>query len=157
MFACLAVLVLAAGCQQRRATVDGAVTVDGKPLSIASDARGTVVFHPSGGEGTTLTGLLDAGGKFRLATGASSEIAPGKYQVAVSIVRLLPKSDEAEQGAERITPVHYASPEESGLEANVVAGENHLRFNLESEAANEEANETESASSPTPPNSATSL
>lgn len=132
--AAIAIVLLAVpGCRETRTTVAGTVTVDGQPLTLASDARGTVVFHPVSGQGTMLTSLLDASGHFRLATGASSQIEPGKYQVAVSVVELLPKADEAEQGAKLITPVKYASANDSGLEANVVPGENQLRFNLASE------------------------
>jgi hypothetical protein len=125
-----ALLLLVAGCQQRRTTVDGTVTIDGKPISIASDARGNVVFHPVGGQGTMLTGLLDSSGHYRLATGSSSNVTPGRYRVAVSIVELLPKSEQSAQAAQRITPAKYASPNESGFEADVVPGENQLNFDL---------------------------
>src|SRR5688572_18528818 len=129
--------LVSAGCQQRPTTVAGKVTLDGEPISVASDARVTVVFHPDGGQGTTLTGLLDSSGNFRLATGASADVAPGKYQVAISIAELLPKSDEAEQSTQRITPAKYASVSESGLEANVIPGENQLSFDLKSTSVNE--------------------
>src|SRR5262245_43096515 len=120
----------AGGCQQRPTTVSGMVTLDGKTLSVHSDARGTVVFQPAGGQGTMATGLLDPTGHFQLASGSSTEIAPGKYHVAVSVVQLALKSDQAEQGTERITPARYASASESGLAADVAPGDNRLRFDL---------------------------
>lgn len=138
-FATCLVLLVAQGCQQVPTTVSGKVTLDGKPLSIASDTRGTVVFQPIGGKGTTPTGLLDPTGHFKLATGSSPDVAPGKYQVAVSVFQLLPKFEQAEQGAKRITPARYATANESGLEADVATGENQFSFNLVTSADNESA------------------
>jgi len=153
---CLA-LIACTGCRERPTTVSGSVTLDGQPLSIGNDARGTVVFHPVGGQGTTSTAVLDSSGHFRLATGASSVIAPGKYQVAVSVVRLLPKSENAEQGAERITPPKFATAAESGIKANVTPGENNLHFDLESpphddatETATEATTRSDGSESPQP-------
>jgi hypothetical protein len=143
-----ALLILIGGCQQRRTTVDGTVTIDGKPVSIATDARGTVVFHPIGGQGTMLTGLLDPSGHYRLATGASSNVAPGKYRVSVSIVELLPKSDQSAQAAQRITPAKYASPNDSGLGAEVVPGENRVDFDLSSAEEENPAETDNEAPSP---------
>src|SRR5450432_2642920 len=90
-------LLVAIGCQEKPTTVTGTVTLDGKSLSIADDARGTIVFQPEGGQGTTVTGIIGAAGIFKLASGASSNVAPGKYQVAVSVVQLLPASEGTEQ------------------------------------------------------------
>src|SRR5262245_32564979 len=129
--------VTAIGCQEQPTTVSGKVTLDGKPLAIGPDARGTVIFQPAGGQGSMATGLLDPTGHFELATGASTEIAPGKYQVAVSVARLLPPSEQAEQSAERITPARYASASDSGLAADVTPGENRVSFDLASGADEE--------------------
>src|SRR5262245_59216763 len=129
--------VTAIGCQEQPTTVTGKVTLDGKPLAIGSDARGTVIFQPAGGQGSMATGLLDPTGHFQLATGASTEIAPGKYQVAVSVARLLPPSEQAEQGAERVTPARYASTSDSGLAAEVAPGENRVSFDLVSSTDDE--------------------
>jgi hypothetical protein len=126
----VAVLLLLVGCRQSPSTVEGLVTLDGKPVSLKSDARGTVVFQPTGGKGTMATGVLDSTGHFTLATGAMPEVAPGKYQVAISIVELLPATDEGEQAGKRITPAKYASPIDSGLQAEVVPGVNKFQFDL---------------------------
>jgi hypothetical protein len=145
--ACL-LLLIAEGCQERPTTVSGTVTLDGRPLSVASNARGTVVFQPVGGQGTMATGLIDAAGHFSLATGGSREVAPGKYQVAVSVVQLAPKLEDAEQGTELITPAKYASAHESDLEADVAPGEeNRLSFNLISNADGESLRPPQSPSS----------
>jgi hypothetical protein len=127
-------LVVAAGCQESASTVAGVVTRDGKPMSVPADSRGTIVFQPADGHGTTSSGVLDSTGHFKLSTGASLEVAPGKYQVAVSVVQLLPASDQAEQGGKRITPAKYASANTSTLEAKVIPGANECDFNLLSSA-----------------------
>jgi hypothetical protein len=110
------------------------VTVDGKPFTLPSDARGTVVFQPDGGHGTMATGLLNSTGHFQLATGSSSEIAQGKYYVTVTVSQLLQKTESEEQGAKLITPARYSSPNDSGLTADVRAGENQITLNLDSKA-----------------------
>jgi hypothetical protein len=147
--------ILSAGCQQRPTTVSGTVTLDGRQLTIPSDARGTVVFQPNGGRGTMATGLLDPTGHFELATGSSREVAPGKYYVTISVAQLLAKTDQEEQGTRLITPVKYASGSESGLAADVKPGENKLNFYLNSaeddsthESANRASDATHAADEP---------
>ena|SRR5437868_3156597 len=151
-FATCLLLVVAEGCQQAPTMVSGNVTLDGEPFTIAPDARGTVIFQPVGGQGTTLTGLLDPTGHFKLANGSSPDVAPGKYQVAVSVFQLLPKTEQAEQAAKRITPAKYAMANESGLDADVAPGENQFSFNLVTSADHESS----SSPSPTPSSSGSS-
>src|SRR5215212_9559572 len=97
-------LIVTDGCQQQPTTVSGSITIDGGPLIVPADARGTIVFQPDGGHGTMATGLLDSTGHFKLATGSSSEVAQGKYYVTVSVAQLLPKVENEQQGANLITP-----------------------------------------------------
>src|SRR3954471_21512277 len=106
-------LVTFGGCQERPTPVAGAVTLDGRPLIVPADARGTVVFQPDGGHGTMATGLLDSTGHVKLSTGPSPEVAQGKYYVTVSVAQLLPKVENEERSAKLITPARYASPQES--------------------------------------------
>jgi hypothetical protein len=128
----VAALLTTVGCQQSSSTVSGTVTLDGKPLSIASNSRGTIVLQPTNGQGTTASGILDSNGHFTLASGASADIATGKYQAAVSVVQLLPKSEGTEQGAKLITPAKYASANTSGFVADVLSGANEFRFDMSS-------------------------
>lgn len=127
-------VLLLSGCRETPTSVAGTVTLDGKPLVVASDARGTVVFQAIGGQGTVATGLLDPAGHFELAVGSSNEIPPGKYQVAVTVSELLPKSDNAEQRAKFVTPAKYGSVQQSGLRAEVHSGENQFVFALTSDS-----------------------
>jgi hypothetical protein len=133
----ICLLVMFAGCRPRLTSVSGTVTLDGKPLSISRDTQGTVIFEPDGGQGTVATGLLDSSGHFNLGVGGSFEIPTGKYYVAISISRMLPKTDQGEnQNAEFLAPRKYASTTESGLRATVVSGENNFDFDLKSDAEN---------------------
>jgi hypothetical protein len=152
-------LVGSSGCQQSPATVSGSVTLDGMPLAISPDSRGTIAFQPVSGQGSTATGLLDSSGHFRLATGSSLEIAPGKYQVAISVVQLLPKSEGTEQGAKSITPAKYGSGGTSGLQVDVLPTANEFKFDMFSgadqavettEPATSHADSADGAPAPTP-------
>jgi hypothetical protein len=133
--ATVAMLLLGAvGCQQSQSTVSGIATLDGKPLAIQSDERGTVVFQPASGQGSPATGLLDSTGRFKLAAGSSLSIAPGKYHVAISVVRMAPGIEGAEQGALQITPAKYSSASTSGMSAEVLPSPNEFTFDMKSTA-----------------------
>jgi hypothetical protein len=135
--------IACSGCGPTTSTVSGQVTMDGKPLAISNDARGTVVFHPAGGQGAMATGLLDHTGNFQLGTGASSNIVPGRYQVAIAVVELVPAADGGEPRGQRVTPAKYSSAIDSGLQAEVALGENRFKFDLSS--AEDEAGDAEPA------------
>jgi hypothetical protein len=107
--------------------------MDGKPLAITSDSRGTVVFQPDGGQGTVSTGMLDSAGHFKLSTGSSAQVAPGKYLIAISVVELVPAKEGVESGGKRVTQARYASANNSGLEATVAEGPNEFTFDLSSD------------------------
>jgi hypothetical protein len=141
------------GCQERPTTVSGTVTLDGRPLAVGSDTRGTVTFHPANGHGTMAIGLIDSTGHFDLATGGSRAVAPGKYDVSVSVVRLLPKVEDVEQGTELVTPAKYVTAHNSGLQAEVTAAtENQLSFDLDSNADDESEDPSEQPAGTAPDN-----
>jgi hypothetical protein len=136
-------LVCCSSCRESPTTVSGDVTLDGKALSVRPEARGKVVFQPEGGRGTVSIGELDSAGHFQLSTGSSVEVAPGKYQVAISVVEALPKKENAEQSARLITPARYGSATDSGFHADVKNGEkNVFSFALVSETDEEETSST---------------
>ena len=153
-------LAICIGCQPRTGTVSGTVTLDDRPLTLDTDSRGTVVFQQGNGQGAMATGVLDPSGHFTLSTGALPEVLPGKYQVTVSIVQLLPRTDQAPQTARLITPAKYGSAIDSGLQAEVAPGENEFQFNLVSDVVEEQtvgseatATATEKAAVETPESS----
>jgi len=94
----LLAFLAAAGCSSKPVTVDGEVTLDGKPVSGAM-----VVFHPDKG-GTQATGLTDANGVFHLTTFNTGDGAlPGSYKVSVQKL--------AAQGDAVTTHVDPANPD----------------------------------------------
>jgi hypothetical protein len=146
---CLLVLVLTIGCRQAPTTVSGAVTLDGKLLSVRADQHGKVIFQRVDGHGALAAGTLDPSGHFHLATGSSFEVAPGEYQVAISVSEPLPMKENAESSAKLITPVRFSSTTDSGLRANVKSGENVFSFDLAVEQ--NEGGSTSPATSPASP------
>jgi hypothetical protein len=132
---CLSAIISAfvcVGCERQPTTVTGAVTLDHDSVHIAPDMRGTISFQPQTGQGAVATGLLNPTGNYELSAGASSEIPPGKYQVAISIVKLVPKPEGGEQGAKQVTAQKFASAATSGLAAEVQRGPNELNFDVSS-------------------------
>jgi hypothetical protein len=113
------------------------VTLDKAPLSVRPNQHGKVVFQPAAGHGAVAVGVLDSVGHFELSTGSSSEVAPGEYQVAISVSEPLPQQEGAERSAKFVTPIKYSSAADSGLKASVKPGENVVSFNLESSTSEE--------------------
>jgi hypothetical protein len=135
----LMLLPFAGGCERQPTTVTGAITVDHAPPKITGDTRGTISFQPAAGQGVNATGLLGPTGMYQLSAGRSSEIPPGRYQVAISIVKLLPKSDNGENGAKQIIATKYDSTKTSGLAVEVHPGPNEFDFDV---SPSDEAHET---------------
>jgi len=98
----LAILGGSAGCGRTNLVkVNGVVTLDGKPLSMA-----TITFNPIGGAGRSASGLSDEDGNFQLTTLSTDDgAAPGEYKVTVA----------KEQAAEPVEINPSAGPQ--GLEA----------------------------------------
>jgi hypothetical protein len=78
--ACWLLLLLpAAGCNHGRVTVQGEVTVAGKPLE-----SGSICFEPADGKGATCGGGISAG-RFELSS--SEGVFPGKKIVRITAVQ----------------------------------------------------------------------
>jgi len=122
------------GCQQTPTTVKGQVTLDGKPLSIGKGMRGTVVFQPTVASGTTLTGLIDANGRYELAAGGRVDVTPSTYLVTVSASELVPATEDQPATGRLVTPAKYASATESGFRIEIFPGENEVNLPLVSES-----------------------
>lgn len=64
------------------------------------------------------------------------DLKPGKYMVGVDLPDISdktpPKPDEQLKGEIRAPPRRYMFPGNSGLEVNIVTGENQVEFNLKS-------------------------
>jgi hypothetical protein len=134
----LVVLVFTVGCGEKMATISGVVELDGKPMSLADNVRGTVMFQPASRQGATLNGTIKRSGKFELLSGTESQVSPGVYLATVSATEVLPlKQDSSQPEGRRITPDKYASSSESGLRVVIKPGENHVVLELESEQPTE--------------------
>ena len=115
------ILALLLGCNNSPlVSIEGTVTLDGKPLEDAG-----IMFQPDAG-GVPATGTSDAQGKFTLTTGNDPGATPGINKVAVSKPLNNPASASAEEGVivdvKLATPVRYASPMTSGLSVDVQRG-----------------------------------
>jgi hypothetical protein len=134
------------GCREQPTTVTGQVTLDGKPLAVEKGMRGTVVFEPQGGSGSTYNGNIDSTGRFDLAAGSSRLVLPGTYRVSISAIRIVPPNAEhPEQRGERVTPAKYATTAESGIAIEVAPGANDLTVPLLSDGSVSEAATEKSA------------
>jgi hypothetical protein len=93
----LVVFLAAAGCGGKPVSVEGVVTLDGKPVSGAM-----VVFHPEKG-GTQASALTDSEGVFNLTTFNTGDGAfPGSYRVTVQ--KLQTKGDAVTSGVDPADP-----------------------------------------------------
>ncbi|HMO85730.1 MAG TPA: hypothetical protein PKC18_12520, partial [Lacipirellulaceae bacterium] len=115
-------------------TVQGVVTLDGRPLEIREGMRGTVVYQPAGANGITLNGAIDATGRYELSAGSSTAVVPSVYWATVSVVEVLPANEERPQATgRRITPAKYATATDSGFRIEVLPGANEVDLELKSE------------------------
>jgi len=108
--------VALAGCsdssQLETATVSGTVTLDGNPLS-----KGIVTFQPEYGRGAT--GYIQADGSYLLSTYKSGDGAiVGAHKIGVISTEIDPNQGP-ESGSKSLVPTMYATPDGSGLSAEV--------------------------------------
>jgi hypothetical protein len=97
------------------AVTTGLVTFDGKPLK-----GGTVTFLPDRRKGTigpTGVGHIDKTGHYRIITAKQDGAIVGYHQIRVEAL------DKSKPGSPWKIPIVYDSPEESGLAAEVKAGQ----------------------------------
>jgi hypothetical protein len=121
------------GCGSDLASVSGAVTLDGKPLTCNDRTCGTIQFSPEGGHGTTASGALDENGKYQLSSGSRLGVLPGKYLVSVWAQEIIPnKIPGGAPGGRLVTPEKYADIKKSGFTAEVVRGRNTFDYALSS-------------------------
>jgi hypothetical protein len=104
--------------------VEGRVIWKGKPLGGAN-----ITFHPRGWETHDFTAhpaaITDPDGHYRLSTYGKGDGAPaGKYAVTVTAPDRSPKAPK--MYAPNILPKEFASPDTSGLETEVVQGNNEV-------------------------------
>ena len=125
------------GCGSKPATVSGTITLDGHPVEGSRELYGTVSFYPTGG-GAPAIGIIGSGGSYSVETGSQAGLAPGSYRVAVAVKKIHPPATpEGLTRPERISPVKYSKPEQSGFTAEVEPGSNTFDFALDSGAGSQ--------------------
>lgn len=121
------------GCGSNLAEVTGKVTVGGQPLLGGNGVRATILFQPAGGSGVPATGIVDANGEYRLASGSNEGIVPGDYAVTCTATQLVPsKTPGGTPSGRRISDPKYANAATSGLTFTVQPGDNRFDVALDS-------------------------
>lgn len=130
-------LVCLIGCGQRLASVEGTVQLDGTPVVAAG-----VAFHPVAG-GPLGAATTDADGRFRIESANKPGLLPGEYRVTVvkkETSGFIADKNGLSAGVARggiketwLVPQRYASPNVSGLMADVKVGMPPLAFDLKSQ------------------------
>jgi len=145
---CMSAALMLSGCiggdsaEFQGAKVSGKVTFDGSPLADAN-----ITFKPTAEGGTAAFGKTNAEGIYTLnSTSAKVGVNPGKYNVVISKYEkvgqdpsaAVSEDDPNYDGASNaptpkpksLIPEKYTKEDSSGLEANVVEGENDIPFAL---------------------------
>ena len=119
---CLMMFALLVGCGSSgpgKPTLNpakGKVTLgSGTPL-----AFGTIGFEPSEGRGIRCQGKIGTDGTFEVETGSEKGASVGKYKVYV----LLPANKK------NSVPKKFQSDDTSGIEVEIVSGDNNLEIKL---------------------------
>ena len=138
VFGALPVLLALSGCsepQPTTGTVKGRVTMNGKPVP------GVTVTAYDTASRTGLRADTDANGAYEFRSYKEVGLAPGKYQVAVSLPTGFATAEEQAEAIRKsfqgggsgvpelpsrgvTIPEKYQDPQRSGLVIEVVAGEN---------------------------------
>lgn len=117
--------MLVTGCGGVGATVEGLVTLDGRPLPAAR-----ISFHPDF-PGPVAYGVSLDDGSYGIKTGANqSGLAPGRYRVTVFAMDVV--DGASEKAGPLLTPSVYGNPAETPLRCEVAAGSNQIPLALES-------------------------
>lgn len=121
-------VLFACGCGAPPSTVEGVVTLDGRPLAAAC-----VTFHPDA-PGPVAYGRSLDDGSYRLKTGAAGTgLAAGGYRVTVFAMDVVAGAEE--RAGPLLTPSTYADPATTPLRCEVDDGANVIPLALESVAA----------------------
>lgn len=126
---------MALGCGEsgpELAPAVGVVLLQGEPLADAA-----VTFQPVGG-GPVASGVTDDQGRFQLETTNRPGALVGEHRVTITKQIMTGVNEDGTVGPggmqiEWITPEKYASPETSGLTADVGEGNGEFRFELSEE------------------------
>jgi hypothetical protein len=130
-FGAAAFIIVLTGCAKttQESQVSGHVTLDGKRIG-----PGTVVFSPVD-SGKPATGSIESDGSYLMKTSRDDGLAAGRYRVAVSIREMpqnVQRGDRPPPG-KLLIPEKYEQSTTSGLEYEVVPGDNTIDIELTSQ------------------------
>jgi hypothetical protein len=109
--------------------VSGTVKLDGAPVG-----PGVIVFAPIDGTSNPADGAIQVDGTYFLKTSRQIGLKAGRYKASVSVLDQ-PEVKPGERSmvpAKLVTPEKYADASTSGLEYDVVAGDNTINIDLKS-------------------------
>ncbi len=119
-----ALALMAAGCGGPPASVEGVVTLDGRPLP-----GGRITFHPDAA-GPVAYGVSLSDGSYRLKTGVKQNgLEPGGYRVTVFALEVVEGAEE--KAGPLLTPTAYGDPAKTPLRVQVAPGPNQIPLPLE--------------------------
>jgi len=119
-----ALLIFVTGCGGMPASVEGLITLDGRPLPSA-----TISFHPDA-PGPVAYGVSRDDGAYSLKTGAKQTgLEAGSYRVTVFAME---NSAKPEVDGKLRTPPLYGDPSTTPLRCQVAKGANRVPLALES-------------------------
>ena len=115
------------GSSSNFGTVEGTVTLDGKPLSGVS-----VMFYPESGARSS-AGQTDENGKYSLRHTRDTEGAViGKHRVTISTEDLADRDEEVATKKRKALPLKYTDQNKTELSETVESGNNTIDFPLKS-------------------------
>lgn len=138
LFAVMFLSIIVGGCGSggpAMAPVSGTVTLKGKPVT-----KGTIIFESSGNRPST--GKIQDGKIVEVTTFETGDGVPiGSHNVAINITAEASSAvvanpgetaarDRNYMGGASLIPAKFGDPTTSGLKADVVAGENELKFDI---------------------------
>lgn len=116
--------VLQAACSGPASSVEGLVTLDGRPLPAAR-----ISFHPDAA-GPVAYGISLADGSYQLKTGATNDgLEPGSYRVTVFAMEVVAGAEE--KAGSLLTPEVYGDRANTPLRCEVAPGSNQIPLALE--------------------------
>lgn len=123
-------LTMAMGCGPRApemGQVNGKVMFNGAPLT-----TGTLAFVPEIGGLPIAYAQIKEDGTYIAATKMYGKGVPvGKHRVMITAIKVIPgQENNPDALTKMVLPVRYSSDQQSGLSADVSAGENKIDFSL---------------------------
>ena len=116
------IIVLLVGCGSSGPARPALNPVKGK-VTLATGAPlafGTIAFEPAGGRAFRCSGKIGPDGTFELETGSEKGATAGKYKVSVGVP----------PNKRNSVPKKFQSDDTSGIEVEVVSGDNDLDIKL---------------------------